>query len=63
MSVLIRYITMGQFPEKKNSFSNGAQEADLERRLKIFCQGRTYIIDINLLWMDDKKLGSIKQEK
>ena len=54
---------MGQFPEKKNSFSNGAQEADLERRLKIFCQGRTYIIDINLLWMDDKKLGSIKQEK
>jgi len=59
MSVLIWYTTTGQFPEKKNSISNVAQEADL----KIFCQGRTLITDTNFLWVDDKKLGSTKQEK
>ena len=53
----------GTIPRKKYSVSYGAHEAELERCLTIFCQGRTLITDINLLWMDDKKLGSINEEK
>jgi len=63
MAVFIRYITTGQFPEKNYSVSYGAHEAELERCLTIICQGRTLINIINPLWMDDKKLGSINEEK
>jgi hypothetical protein len=49
--------------KKKYSFSYGAHEAEAERRLKIFCHGRTLTANSNLLWVGEKKLGSIKDGK